>query len=243
MSQPTIAIIGAGLSGLVCARILQLHGIPVRVYELDQSAAARQQGGSLDIHHDTGQVALKEAGLYDEFLQHTHPGGEAIRVLDKTGHVFIDQNEPEGGNGRPEIDRKTLRQLFVDSLEPGTIAWGAKLLAARATESGHELEFADGRHVSADLVIGADGAWSKVRTALTPVRPGYTGITIIEIRLSDSVTRHPQARRTRKPLRTLRQQVHRWSRRGPDRPRTRSPRARRLGRHERNRLEQPGCYA
>ena len=193
VSTPTIAIVGAGLSGLVCARILQINGIAATVYEADDSPAARQQGGSLDIHTDTGQVALRAAGLYDEFLRNTHVGGEALRVLDKTARVFVDEAEPEGGNGRPEIDRKVLRQLFVDSLEPGSILWGSKVVAVRAAETGHELEFADGKRVGADLVVGADGAWSKVRSLLTPVKPGYTGITLVEIRLSDAATRHPDA--------------------------------------------------
>ena len=57
MSTRGIAIVGAGLSGLVCARILQLNGIPVTVYEADATPDSRQQGGSLDIHDDTGQVA------------------------------------------------------------------------------------------------------------------------------------------------------------------------------------------
>ena len=193
MPTPTIAIIGAGLSGLVCARILQIHGVAVTVYEMDPSAKSRQQGGSLDIHHDTGQIAVKEAGLYDEFLRNTHPGGEAMRVLDKNAHVFIDEKEPEGGNGRPEIDRTTLRQLFIDALEPGTIEWGSKLVAVRPAETGHELEFASGRTVRADLVVGADGAWSKVRAALTAVRPEYTGITMVELRLPDATINHPDA--------------------------------------------------
>jgi 2-polyprenyl-6-methoxyphenol hydroxylase-like FAD-dependent oxidoreductase len=193
MSHPRIVIVGAGLSGLVCARILQLHGVPVTIYELDASAAARQQGGSLDIHTDTGQRALIEAGLYEEFQARVHVGGEAMRVLDKTGRVFIDQKESDGGNGRPEVDRKVLRQLFVDSLEPGTIIWGSKVVAVRQSDAGHTVEFADGSTVPADLIIGADGAWSKVRAVLTEIRPEYTGITMVEIRLTEATKKHPKA--------------------------------------------------
>ncbi|PRY39754.1 2-polyprenyl-6-methoxyphenol hydroxylase-like FAD-dependent oxidoreductase [Umezawaea tangerina] len=193
MPERRTAIVGAGLSGLVCARILQRHGVPVTVYESDTSPDARQQGGSLDIHEDTGQVALRQAGLHDRFLARTHVGGEDIRLLDKTGRVHVDKREPPGGNGRPEIDRTDLRRLLVESLEPGTIAWGRKLTAARPVEDGHELEFADGSSVRADLVVGADGAWSAVRSLLTPVKPVYTGITIVEIRLTDAATRHPEA--------------------------------------------------
>lgn len=188
-----IAIVGAGLSGLVCARILQRNGFPVTVYEMDPSEAFRQQGGSLDIHAKTGQVALKEAGVHEEFLGHTHTSGESIRVLDKNAHVFVDQEEPEGGNGRPEIDRKTLRKLLVDSLDPDTIVWSSKVVAARPAESGYELEFASGEKVRNDLVIGADGAWSKVRQLLTSVKPVYTGITLVEIRLANAEVNHPEA--------------------------------------------------
>jgi 2-polyprenyl-6-methoxyphenol hydroxylase-like FAD-dependent oxidoreductase len=193
MPAPGIVIVGAGLSGLVCARILQQHGIGVTVCEADATPAARQQGGSLDIHADTGQIALVEAGLYEAFRARTHVGGEALRVLDKTARILVDNDEPPGGNGRPEIDRNVLRQLLVDSLEPGTIEWGRKVVAVRPVASGHELEFADGATTHADLVVGADGAWSKVRRMLTREEPAYTGITTVEIRLSDAAATHPDA--------------------------------------------------
>ncbi|WP_328378003.1 FAD-dependent monooxygenase [Streptomyces sp. NBC_00440] len=192
MPTPRIAVIGAGLSGLVCARILQLHGIPCTVYERDADAGTRQQGGSLDIHHDTGQIALEEAGLYETFLRHTHEGGEAMRVLDKSARVFIDERDT-GSGGRPEIDRSMLRKMLVDSLDPGAISWGSKVVGVSPTESGPVLEFADGTTAQADLVVGADGAWSKARAALTPVKPFYTGITMVEIHLDDAPAKHPDA--------------------------------------------------
>ncbi|UAJ79322.1 FAD-dependent monooxygenase [Leifsonia sp. ZF2019] len=193
MSKPNIAIVGAGLAGLVCARILQRNGIPVTVYESDASEEARQQGGSLDIHTATGQVALREAGLYEEFRAQTHPHGESVRVLDKHARVLIDEPERAGGAGRPEIDRTRLRRLLVQSLAPGTIRWGHKVIAVRSAPNGAELEVADGTVQHADLVVGADGAWSRVRTLLTETRPRYTGITLVEFRLSDATSMHPEA--------------------------------------------------
>ncbi|WP_372660984.1 FAD-dependent oxidoreductase [Amycolatopsis kentuckyensis] len=193
MPGRSIAIVGAGLSGLVCARILQRNGTPVTVYETDATPDTRQQGGSLDIHDDTGQVALEEAGLYEEFRARTHVGGEDVRLLDKTGRVHVDRREPAGGSGRPEIDRTDLRRLLVESLRPGTIAWGRKVVGVRPATVGHELQFADGSVVHADLVVGADGAWSKIRPLLTPVQPAYTGITIVELRLTDAAAKHPEA--------------------------------------------------
>ncbi|MDT7728262.1 MAG: hypothetical protein QOI21_4838 [Actinomycetota bacterium] len=194
MSSPSIAIAGAGLGGLVLARVLQVHGIPATVYESDVAADARDQGGVLDMHEESGQLALREAGLYEEFRRLTHPQGEAMRVLDKAGTVFID-HEPEGGEGgRPEIDRTALRDLLIGSLAPGTIVWDHKIAAAHPLGGGrHELTFADGTSVTAGLLVGADGTWSKVRPLLSAAKPEYCGISYVELHLSDVAERHPDS--------------------------------------------------
>ena len=186
MSTRSIAIVGAGLSGLVLARVLQNHGIPSTVYERDAGANARRQGGSLDIHEESGQLALRAAGLHEEFRRHTHPAGERVRVLDRTGRVHVD-TEPAGGEGgRPEIDRTVLRRLLIDSLDPGRIVWDRKVTAVSTLADGrHALTFADGGGATAELVVGADGAWSRVRPLVSAVTPEYHGITHVELRVSN----------------------------------------------------------
>jgi 2-polyprenyl-6-methoxyphenol hydroxylase-like FAD-dependent oxidoreductase len=78
MKAPRIAIIGVGLGGLVLARVLQTRGIPCTVYELDVAADARKQGGFLDMHEESGQLALRTAGLYEQFRRLTQPQGETM---------------------------------------------------------------------------------------------------------------------------------------------------------------------
>ena len=191
--QRTITIIGAGLGGLVLARVLHVHGIPAAVYEAEPSAATRRQGGMLDIHPWNGQEALEAAGLTEGFRELVLAGRESYRVLDRTGRVLLDR--PDDGTGeRPEVQRGELRQLLLDSLPPGTVHWGRKATGARALGEGrHEVGFADGTTVVTSLLVGADGAWSRVRPLLSDAVPEYVGVSVVETFLFDADTRHPAA--------------------------------------------------
>ncbi|PGH57725.1 FAD-dependent oxidoreductase [Azospirillum palustre] len=190
--EQAVVIIGAGLGGLTLARILHVHGIPSIVYEAEAGTESRTQGGQLDIHDHNGQRALAAAGLTEAFRSIIHEGAEATRVLDRTGAVLLDMPD-DGQNRRPEVLRGALRRLLLDSLPEGTVRWGKKLAGASPLGDGrHEVLFADGSTAVAGLLVGADGAWSRVRPLLSDATPRYAGATFIETYLHDVDNRHPR---------------------------------------------------
>ncbi|RMY71248.1 hypothetical protein D0863_05282 [Hortaea werneckii] len=181
----SIAIIGAGPAGCMLARLLT-HSQPkieVTIFEGESSLDFRSQGGTLDLHASTGQRALKAAGLFDEFLKYARYDGEALKICDKNLLCYIVQEGSSNAessffsSNRPEIDRPQLRKILFESLPEGTVQWNRKLKSISIDDSLPSLHFADGTTaIGFDLIVGADGAWSRVRPILTNERPFFSGI-------------------------------------------------------------------
>lgn len=186
LENKSVAIIGGGPGGLTLARLLQQKNINVKVYERDLNENARVQGSPLDLHYDSGLAALREANLLDEFKKNFLPGADREKIMNEKAEIFFSDHghklEEDFNNiyFRPEIDRGALRKILLQSLEPETVIWNSHFLSMESQNAGWLLHFKDQPSVYADLVIGADGANSKIRPYVTEIKPFYTGILMLE---------------------------------------------------------------
>lgn len=188
----SITIIGAGLAGLTLARVLHVHGIESTIYEGEVSPRSRTQGGQLDIRDFNGQIALKECQLFDEFRSIINMGGEAMRFLGPDAAV-LGEVPDDGKLENPEVLRGDLRRILIDSLPEGAIRWGHRVETVETKNGKHAITFTNGLKVDAAVLIGADGAWSKVRTLLSDATPEYMGTVWIETFLHDVENRHKES--------------------------------------------------
>ncbi|KAH7149811.1 hypothetical protein B0J13DRAFT_548908 [Dactylonectria estremocensis] len=192
MGNSKVAIIGAGPAGCMLARLLHLGGTDVTVFEGDASPDFRSQGGTLDLHTATGLAAVKEAGLFDEFLKHARYDGQYMAIVDKHLEYLLVRNADNklasNVEERPEIDRSKLREILSHSLPEGMIKWGHHLKGV----DGRKLVFEHTTVDGFDLIVGADGAWSKIRKAIDPeLVPEFSRVAIIELEIPDAENTAP----------------------------------------------------
>ncbi|GAB1518913.1 hypothetical protein RhiTH_001978 [Rhizoctonia solani] len=188
--SPRIAIIGAGPGGLTLACILARHSIIPTVFEREPSPDCRQQGGTLDLHTHSGQQALRDAGLWDQFLKHARYDAQTAKVVLKSGDIVFEDGpdeDKESAGSRPEIDRTALRNILLESFGISNVKWDHALASVEPTDDHkHDLHFKNGQvEVGFDLVVGADGAWSRVRPRVTSIAPFYSGVSAIEFNISN----------------------------------------------------------
>lgn len=194
-----IAIIGAGPAGCMLARLLLHTPSPnppqVTIFESEPSLDFRSQGGTLDLHVKTGQAALRAGGLFEEFEKYARYDGEAIKLCDKKLLCYVNFGGAKAGGsstgtGRPEIDRPQLRKLLYESLPNGVVKWSHKLVRV---DDDRTLFFANGSKESGfDLLIGGDGAWSRVRPLVTDDVPFFSGVAGHSFTVRDAETKYPE---------------------------------------------------
>ncbi|MBF4518400.1 FAD-dependent monooxygenase [Flavobacterium sp. ANB] len=188
LQNKKIAIIGAGPVGLTMARLLQQKGIEVTVYERDKTPQTRISGGTLDLHKGSGQDALKEARLLEDYFAMAIPMGRTI--ADKNGKIlFSKQPTPENQYENPEINRNDLRKLLLESLKTDTVVWDRKFTELKEDNGKWLLQFENGITATADLVIGANGGMSKARQYVTDAAIEYSGTIMIQGEVHEAETK------------------------------------------------------
>ncbi|HSD13033.1 MAG TPA: NAD(P)/FAD-dependent oxidoreductase [Flavobacterium sp.] len=198
LQNKKIAIVGGGPGGLTLARLLQMKGANVKIYERDLSKDARVQGSPLDLHEDSGLSAIKKAGLLEQFKSNYLVGADRMLIMNERAEIFFSDhdNKPEEDFGnehfRPEIDRGVLRKILLESLQPGTVVWNSHFISMETQNEGWLLHFKNSSSEYADIVIAADGANSKIRPYITEIKPFYSGITMLEGCIYDAEKKAPR---------------------------------------------------
>jgi len=189
LENKKIAIVGGGPGGLTLARLLQLKGLQVQVYERDINEQSRVQGSPLDMHEESGWAALRSADLLGEYEKNVIRGADKKIVVNRHAEILFSDHEVEGKEkpdletARPEISRGALRKVLLDSLQEGTVVWDRHFISMEKKNNGWDLHFKNGLSSYADLVVAADGANSRIRPYITDTRAFYTGITMIELNI------------------------------------------------------------
>jgi tetracycline resistance monooxygenase len=191
LQNKRIAIIGAGPVGLTMAILLQQSGVDVMVYERDTDPLARIWGGTLDLHKDSGQEAMKKAGLLQTYYDLALPMG--INFADEQGNILSVRNPtPDNQFDNPEINRNVLRKMLLASLKNDTVAWDRKLTGLEEQNGQWLLHFENGPAAAADMVIVANGGMSKARKFVTDNEVEDTGTFIIQGDIDQPGTNCPE---------------------------------------------------
>ncbi|KAJ3227078.1 hypothetical protein HDU81_006950 [Chytriomyces hyalinus] len=196
--QPTIAIIGGGPGGLTLAALLHKHAVNFTLYDLRPRPTPEDMAklsGSLDMHAEAGLAAIEALGITVEFTALTGECSEATRIANYTAEILYDEDEapeePSDLPSRPEISRNNLTTLLLSHIPAEHMKWNHKLLSATPSDRKVTLDFGENGVLQYDIVIGADGAWSKIRKLLTPVTPVYAGVQFTTLTIPDFSSKYP----------------------------------------------------
>lgn len=189
VKYPHVAIIGAGIAGVALAVACLHRCIPFTLYERDSSFDARAQGYGLTLQQASNAIkglgifSIKDGANSTRHVVHTTDGKEICEWGMRT-HANTTQS-PKRKN--VHIPRQSLRLALLEQLgEHNSVQWGHRLVEfKKCADRTLELSFqvnGEIKTVKADLLVGADGVRSVVRSLLigetvTPLR--YLGYMVI----------------------------------------------------------------
>ncbi len=167
-----VVVVGGGIGGLCLAQGLKKSGISVDVYERDESAAFRAQGYRISLK-DTGAWALLDClpeSLFELCVATSINTATRLVVLDEHLNQKFAMPLPHAAPGIEGfgVNRLTLREILLGGLD-GSVHFAKIYERFEQAEDGRvTAQFADGTSAAADLLVGADGTWSRVRQQLAP---------------------------------------------------------------------------
>ena len=214
MAPLKIAILGGGPGGLTLASLLSSQDfssdISYRIFDLRPRPSAEQlslPSGSLDLHAESGLLALSACNLSAQFQALKQECSEASIIADAQGKVHWSD---DGFGERPEIARNKLTELLSSVVPDERVRWGCKVVGVvqdgaanpsgkrewivkykSAQPSNIESEAEPISEEPFDLIIGADGAHSRIRSLLTPIQPYYSSISCITLTIPRISTLYP----------------------------------------------------
>jgi salicylate hydroxylase len=172
-----VAIVGGGIGGLTAARALCRRGIEVSIYE--SASELREIGAGVALHPNAMKV-LRSLGLEDDVRSTAGRSEWALTRNWKTGRVISRTSRQQQaslfGSAGATVHRADLLDVLAHSLPIEIVTLGARCLAVEPDGEVAVARFQDGSEVEADVIIGADGIHSAVRSSLFgPDAPRFTG--------------------------------------------------------------------
>ncbi|WP_395728611.1 FAD-dependent monooxygenase [Nakamurella sp.] len=174
-------IVGGGIGGLTAALALRAAGIEAPVFERDPADSARVTAGTGITVWSNATRVLEELGLLDRVLA---AGSPLESFENRTARGRVIARWPIGDMGRrigaPSISirRSELHRVLREKVG-GELNFGSEYLGMEESEGAVTARFADGRRVSGDVLVGADGLRSRVRDAVLPsAEPRFAGYVV-----------------------------------------------------------------
>jgi salicylate hydroxylase len=175
-----IAVVGAGIAGLTIATALARNGLRCHVFE--QASQLGEVGAGLQLAPNATRL-LHRLGLKEQLRAvAVRPCAFEMRRWDDNSVLcrtpLGEQCEQYFGAPYYTVHRADLHRCLLERLPPGIVHSGLHCTGVRELQSDVQLQFADGSSARADLVVGADGIHSRVRTLLVHDEPRYSGQAI-----------------------------------------------------------------
>ncbi|KAG0072718.1 hypothetical protein BGZ90_011831 [Linnemannia elongata] len=166
---PTVIIVGAGLAGLTLAILLEKAKIEYLIFE--KASEVKPLGSTIALGPNVMPL-FTQLGLFDDFVAISRPVNHITIHKEKEnmrpiGKVDIEEHIEKSGYSSRVCSRPKLYDLLLSRIPPSKVHFGKRVLSiVHGDDHGALIRTADGRSYEADILVGADGAYSAVRQSL-----------------------------------------------------------------------------